>query len=52
MDAETTSKDMDIKLLKARIDFLEAQLSAIKRDLETPKLVRLNKNRFNIAESI
>lgn len=40
MDAETTSKDMDIKLLKARIDFLEAQLSAIKRDLETPKLVR------------
>lgn len=39
MDADATTKDMDIKLLKARIDFLEAQLLAIKRDLDTPKLV-------------
>lgn len=39
MDVDTTTKDMDVKLLKARIDFLEAQLSAIKRDLDTPKLV-------------
>lgn len=40
METDTATKDMDLKMLKARIDFLEAQLSAVKRDLETPKQVR------------
>ena len=44
MDADTTTKDMDVNLLKARIDFLEAQLSAIKRDLDTHKLVSVIKH--------
>ena len=39
METEVNTNDMDLKLLKVRIDFLEAQLAAMKRELAMPKAV-------------
>ena len=45
METEVNTNDMDLKLLKVRIDFLEAQLAAMKRELATPKASSAKKDK-------